>query len=59
MILALRRLLALVTFVLGAYSFYYSSPVLAGGFMLPHQSARALALSSAINAGVSDASAVY
>src|SRR6478672_10910052 len=31
----------------------------AGGFLLPHQSARALALGSAVTAGVKDASAVY
>lgn len=37
----------------------HDSPVLAGGFMLPHQSARALSLSSAVSAGVNDASAVY
>ena len=31
----------------------------AGGFLLPHQTARALGLSSAVTAGVNDASAVY
>ena len=32
---------------------------LAGGFMIPHQTARALSLSNAMTAGVDDASAVY
>jgi long-chain fatty acid transport protein len=33
--------------------------VLAGGYMIPHQSARGLGLSNAMTAGVNDASAVY
>jgi long-chain fatty acid transport protein len=36
-----------------------STEVLAGGYMLPHQTARGLGLSNAITAGVNDASAVY
>ena len=33
--------------------------VFAGGYMIPHQTARALGLSNAMTAGVNDASAVY
>ena len=32
---------------------------ISGGFMIPHQTARALSLSNAMTAGVDDASAVY
>jgi long-chain fatty acid transport protein len=34
-------------------------PVLGGGFMIPHQTARGLGLSNALTAGVADPSAVY
>src|SRR5918992_3417230 len=33
--------------------------VFAGGFMIPHQTARGVGLSNALSAGVSDPSAVY
>lgn len=56
MIRMVRWLLVLVILVLGLHRF---KSVQAGGFMLPHQTARALALSSAVNAGINDASAVY
>jgi long-chain fatty acid transport protein len=36
-----------------------STKVFAGGYMIPHQTARGLGLSNAITAGVNDASAVY
>lgn len=36
-----------------------STEVFAGGYILPHQTARGLGLSNAITAGVNDASAVY
>ena len=36
-----------------------SGDVIAGGFMIPHQTARGLGLSNAMTAGVNDASAVY
>jgi long-chain fatty acid transport protein len=36
-----------------------SRDVIAGGFMIPHQTARGLGLSNAMTAGVNDASAVY
>jgi long-chain fatty acid transport protein len=39
--------------------FAASKQALAGGFMIPHQTARGLALSNAMTAGVDDASAVY
>jgi long-chain fatty acid transport protein len=36
-----------------------TTKVLAGGYMIPHQTARGLGLSNAVTAGVNDASAVY
>ena len=36
-----------------------SKNAISGGFMIPHQTARGLALSNAITAGVNDASAIY
>jgi long-chain fatty acid transport protein len=39
--------------------FAFSQKVFAGGFMIPHQTGRALGLSNAMTAGVNDPSAVY
>ena len=36
-----------------------STKAFAGGYMIPHQTARGLGLSNAMTAGVNDASAVY
>ena len=41
------------------FSFALTSKVTAGGFGIPHQTARGLALSNALTAGVNDPSAVY
>ena len=43
------------------YNFFFAltSNVTAGGFGIPHQTARGLALSNALTAGVNDPSAVY
>jgi long-chain fatty acid transport protein len=51
--------LLLVIFVTFSTSFAIATKVFAGGYMIPHQTARGLGLSNAMTAGVNDASAVY
>ncbi len=47
------------TLVIFLVLFGAQSRAFSGGYMVPHQSARALGLSSAVTAGISDPSAVY
>jgi long-chain fatty acid transport protein len=58
MILFARLVLFLLAVIVSNQKLF-DRPLFAGGFMIPHQSARALALGSAVTAGVRDASAVY
>jgi long-chain fatty acid transport protein len=49
----------IILFVGFATWFLSTEAVIAGGYMIPHQAARALGLASAVTAGVKDPSAVY
>jgi long-chain fatty acid transport protein len=51
--------LFLIAIALFSLSTKLDNPVIAGGYMIPHQTARGLGLSNAMTAGVSDPSAVY
>jgi long-chain fatty acid transport protein len=58
----MKRSVILFSLGLSVVHFHFAAPnhpALAGGYMIPHQTARGLGLSNAMTAGVNDASAVY
>ena len=48
-----------ILLIVGIVCLAWSADIFAGGFMIPYQTARGLALSNALTAGVNDPSAVF
>jgi long-subunit fatty acid transport protein len=55
----MHRFTIVISIFAGFLLFMEPPDTISGGYMIPHQTARGLALSNAMTAGVNDASAVY